>query len=54
LRRGRGKNKVVFRWWELGPKAFENRGALLHGGLRGDLPKRTGIAILLEKCPVDF
>ena len=54
MRRGRGKNKVVFRGWELGPKAFENMEALLYEVLRGDVLKRIGIATLLEKCPVDF
>jgi len=42
--------QVVGVWTEV----FENRGSAPVGSLRGDLLKRIGIAILLEKCPVDF
>ncbi len=52
--KGAGKEQNSIQVAGVWTEVFENRGSAPVESLRGDLLKRIGIAVLLEKCPVDF
>ncbi len=51
---GAGKEQNSIQVAGVWTEVFENRGSAPVGSLGGDLLKRIGMTILLEKCPVDF
>ena len=52
--KGAGKEQNSIQVAGVWTEVVESRGSAPVESLRGDLLKRIGIAVLLEKCPVDF